>query len=116
QSLYNRYTFLSSLTVTPSLYIYSLSLHDALPIYMTVTVEIEEIKELMTKSLEIRGICGEYADFMVSDYLESELEGHKTHGISKRSEEHTSELQSRFELVCRLLLEKKKHDKHGCDR
>ena len=50
---------------------------------MTVTVEIEEIKELMTKSLEIRGICGEYADFMVSDYLESELEGHKTHGISK---------------------------------
>src|SRR6266513_4151837 len=28
---------------------------------------------------------------------------------SGRSEEHTSELQSRFELVCRLLLEKKKH-------
>src|SRR5699024_12363888 len=27
----------------------------------------------------------------------------------KRSEEHTSELQSRFDLVCRLLLEKKKH-------
>src|SRR5699024_12832658 len=29
-------------------------------------------------------------------------------GISYRSEEHTSELQSRFDLVCRLLLEKKK--------
>src|SRR5207249_11794025 len=28
--------------------------------------------------------------------------------FSKRSEEHTSELQSRFDLVCRLLLEKKK--------
>src|SRR5699024_12641999 len=28
---------------------------------------------------------------------------------STRSEEHTSELQSRFDLVCRLLLEKKKH-------
>src|SRR2546429_5905608 len=28
---------------------------------------------------------------------------------SKRSEEHTSELQSRLHLVCRLLLEKKKH-------
>src|SRR5699024_12284898 len=27
----------------------------------------------------------------------------------KRSEEHTSELQSRFDLVCRLLLEKKKN-------
>src|SRR5699024_12652413 len=29
---------------------------------------------------------------------------------SGRSEEHTSELQSRFELVCRLLLEKKKEN------
>src|SRR5699024_12288686 len=28
-------------------------------------------------------------------------------GVSFRSEEHTSELQSRFDLVCRLLLEKK---------
>src|SRR5699024_11437540 len=28
----------------------------------------------------------------------------------QRSEEHTSELQSRFDLVCRLLLEKKKQD------
>src|SRR5699024_12153451 len=27
----------------------------------------------------------------------------------RRSEEHTSELQSRFDIVCRLLLEKKKH-------
>src|SRR2546422_1278873 len=30
------------------------------------------------------------------------------HGIPLRSEEHTSELQSRLHLVCRLLLEKKK--------
>src|SRR5690349_22765023 len=30
-------------------------------------------------------------------------------GFSNRSEEHTSELQSRRDLVCRLLLEKKKH-------
>src|SRR5207249_5729293 len=29
-----------------------------------------------------------------------------------RSEEHTSELQSRFDLVCRLLLEKKKNKKY----
>src|SRR5699024_11259643 len=29
-------------------------------------------------------------------------------GIDIRSEEHTSELQSRFDIVCRLLLEKKK--------
>src|SRR5699024_12045938 len=31
-------------------------------------------------------------------------------GATERSEEHTSELQSRFDLVCRLLLEKKKKD------
>src|SRR5207249_5776771 len=30
-------------------------------------------------------------------------------GLNRRSEEHTSELQSRFDLVCRLLLDKKKH-------
>src|SRR5215211_8469126 len=36
--------------------------------------------------------------------------GRSTHG-SSRSEEHTSELQSHSDLVCRLLLEKKK--KHG---
>src|SRR6266508_1346419 len=33
---------------------------------------------------------------------------YKRHGTSSRSEEHTSELQSRGHLVCRLLLEKKK--------
>src|SRR5699024_12846697 len=33
-----------------------------------------------------------------------------------RSEEHTSELQSRFELVCRLLLEKKKTDEDRARR
>src|SRR5687768_18061639 len=32
-------------------------------------------------------------------------------GLDKRSEEHTSELQSRLHLVCRLLLEKKKTKK-----
>src|SRR5690606_39818957 len=34
--------------------------------------------------------------------------------IDKRSEEHTSELQSRENLVCRLLLEKKKKRKEEC--
>src|SRR5699024_11417666 len=32
--------------------------------------------------------------------------------VEDRSEEHTSELQSRFDLVCRLLLEKKKKKKN----
>src|SRR2546422_1118644 len=34
--------------------------------------------------------------------------GGELHGRQPRSEEHTSELQSRLQLVCRLLLEKKK--------
>src|SRR5699024_11554547 len=33
----------------------------------------------------------------------------KDYFFKMRSEEHTSELQSRFDLVCRLLLEKKNH-------
>src|SRR5437868_11320275 len=38
--------------------------------------------------------------FPVPSHIKMDIEG--------RSEEHTSELQSRFDLVCRLLLEKKK--------
>src|SRR5438067_4235918 len=37
-------------------------------------------------------------------------------GRRRRSEEHTSELQSRFDLVCRLLLEKKKKKKKSNDK
>src|SRR5207249_3988541 len=45
------------------------------------------------------------------------VRGLAPHKLSVRSEEHTSELQSRFDLVCRLLLEKKKTKKinHGID-
>src|SRR3712207_7751295 len=39
--------------------------------------------------------------------------GGGTMAESRRSEEHTSELQSRQYLVCRLLLEKKKNNKHS---
>src|SRR5437868_10085169 len=40
-------------------------------------------------------------DIRETDVLNEAMKG--------RSEEHTSELQSRFDLVCRLLLEKKNH-------
>src|SRR5689334_24263367 len=39
----------------------------------------------------------------------------KRYRIYTRSEEHTSELQSQFHLVCRLLLEKKKKNKTYAD-
>src|SRR5689334_24129945 len=42
--------------------------------------------------------------------------GEKGDPFVDRSEEHTSELQSQFHLVCRLLLEKKKHSSGGADR
>src|SRR5699024_12453904 len=44
----------------------------------------------------------------VETSIESQVFQMHQKGIS-RSEEHTSELQSRFDLVCRLLLEKKKN-------
>src|SRR5690625_6587434 len=47
----------------------------------------------------------------------SELTGIKDFDEYNRSEEHTSELQSRGHLVCRLLLEKKKeHKKRYCEQ
>src|SRR2546430_9314368 len=42
----------------------------------------------------------------------SSSSGRRSTGTTARSEEHTSELQSQSNLVCRLLLEKKKS--HGC--
>src|SRR5438309_7599921 len=48
----------------------------------------------------------------VGDAADScDLRGHCRDGAD-RSEEHTSELQSQFHLVCRLLLEKKKKKTH----
>src|SRR3712207_8136658 len=41
------------------------------------------------------------------------FDAHDVAGVWARSEEHTSELQSRQYLVCRLLLEKKKDDSSG---
>src|SRR5437868_10613028 len=74
--------FFSNDTATTE--IYTLSLHDALPIWD-------------------RG----YSHPCDPLLRLAEARGHA------RSEEHTSELQSRFDLVCRLLLEKKKPDAAG---
>src|SRR5699024_12809043 len=64
----------------PTTYIFSLSLHDALPI-----------------SVSFVHIRFHYIVFFHDMQSTASI----------RSEEHTSELQSRFDLVCRLLLEKK---------
>src|SRR5690625_5633852 len=56
--------------------------------------------------------------FVVANGAESNPQSHKDHQLltfhpHRRSEEHTSELQSRGHLVCRLLLAKKKKDIHS---
>src|SRR2546429_4918771 len=52
-----------------------------------------------------------YRDYVIKAYNEDK---HFDQFIKERSEEHTSELQSRLHLVCRLLLEKKKSKMHLC--
>src|SRR3712207_7031607 len=78
--------------------IYTLSLHDALPIYRLtgLTDDGDRVRVLFANgsSTEVDLLVG-------ADGIHSVVRG-------LRSEEHTSELQSRQYLVCRLLLEKKK--------
>src|SRR3712207_9454615 len=81
--------------------IYTLSLHDALPILATEATALlhgrgaaEAAAETARRAFE----AGEAAESLPG--IEAAL---------PRSEEHTSEIQSRQYLVCRLLLEKKKN-------
>src|SRR5699024_12843858 len=67
--------------------------------------------KLSPSSVEYGAI--DFVSMVVEGYIKrsptlKELNDYK---IKFRSEEHTSELQSRFDLVCRLLLEKKKRGK-----
>src|SRR5438093_4309428 len=78
--------------------IYTLSLHDALPIWTgDRTAPGERAHD--------RPVLGRQQPAAVPDRHRS---GTGRTGCSSRSEEHTSELQSLTNLVCRLLLEKKK--------
>src|SRR3712207_7477307 len=58
-------------------------------------------------SLSVRDTAVKMAKVYNIDVEKSKIAG-LVHDCAKRSEEHTSELQSRQYLVCRLLLEKKK--------
>src|SRR2546430_15515360 len=76
--------------------IYTLSLHDALPISL-----LGELRpELAERVPDARARTALWYAIVDSDVIEFVRRG--------RSEEHTSELQSQSNLVCRLLLEKKK--------
>src|SRR2546430_5976399 len=73
--------------------IYTLSLHDALPILLQARIALD---------LEI-------ADAEAVHRVDDRLPSRAREELPPRSEEHTSELQSQSNLVCRLLLEKKKN-------
>src|SRR3712207_8993479 len=76
--------------------IYTLSLHDALPIYG-----------------DARARRGRDVPDRRSNVPRRDGRGRPERTLGSRSEEHTSELQSRQYLVCRLLLEKKKTEMDG---
>src|SRR5687768_18146931 len=92
------YFFFFFFTDTATTEIYTLSLHDALPISLHETVRVDvDVEHQVAARL----------------HAAQPLPQHRLKRyIAARSEEHTSELQSRLHLVCRLLLEKKKHTQY----
>src|SRR5690606_42125590 len=82
--------------------IYSLSLHDALPISLVPTRRARASQPYIVAYYSVYG-CTSRAD--------TDCQGLHAEARQNRSEEHTSELQSRENLVCRLLLEKKNKKK-----
>src|SRR5437773_11588473 len=84
---FHLFSFFFFFNDTPTTEIYTLSLHDALPIFGAVGLALSH--RLARFSLDRTALLKQL------DAIE-------------RSEEHTSELQSHHDLVCRLLLEKKK--------
>src|SRR5690606_42012721 len=90
---------------------YALSLHDALPIFWAGTtnglyvLQKHEGKYIVThKFTKKDGLASD--EFSFNNTIYEDTDGKPSFFV--RSEEHTSELQSRENLVCRLLLEKKK--------
>src|SRR5258708_18373425 len=79
--------------------IYTLSLHDALPISLSPSRATDHHGRFVTIG-QLVLFSTETGDAWLLD----------------RSEEHTSELQSPDHLVCRLLLEKKKKNKEKCSQ
>src|SRR5699024_11299696 len=101
------------ITHTPTTEIYTLSLHDALPIswdYLFPNApkpkELETYQTLTGPKYKMPAAKGD-----IFLHIRANDEAAVYEFMAQvRSEEHTSELQSRFDLVCRLLLEKKKKE------
>src|SRR5204862_4243944 len=103
-------------TVPATTLIYPLSLHDALPIFPELYRLCSEgglpnCNEIWTRRLQIDYNTDPITDDAFVEYQQASLYDlyrkvqpiYVTEAMKTRSEEHTSELQSRRDLVCRLL-------------
>src|SRR5207248_9071991 len=101
---------------TPPTDIYPLSLPDALPIWAAAAAINPNAATSTNPQAEMR-ICFSFAGRMISEsrhpvpemrgFYPADFDRSRRRRTRVRSEEHTSELQSPYDLVCRLLLEKK---------
>src|SRR2546422_3900078 len=92
-ALFLSFSFFFFFNDTATTEIYTLSLHDALPISSAAPANCRVRRGRAPARSKPR---------------ESPPGSPRSSAVASRSEEHTSELQSRLHLVCRLLLEKKK--------
>src|SRR5206468_7465030 len=89
--------------------IYTLSLHDALPISMNWSPRLPaKSRRASRRSARSSRATGRWCGSTAGRSRSATPAGDTCKPGNRRSEEHTSELQSRSDLVCRLLLEKKK--------
>src|SRR5690606_41306558 len=96
---------ISPYAAQPTSSIHPLPLHDALPICAAAEQAVHRVQFLHLRQARCRVLypgVGQGAAVRAERWRQRRLAG------NPRSEEHTSELQSRENLVCRLLLEKKK--------
>src|SRR5204863_9035447 len=99
----------------PTSSIYTLSLHDALPISLGGHGLARRVEHHSHHGFALQCANVLFAD-PLHPFLREKLPDRLPHLFQRgplhtRSEEHTSELQSRRDLVCRLLLEKKKRQR-----
>src|SRR3989449_7801267 len=72
----------------------------------------EELNRRLSELFSLQELSYVLSDSLELDRIVEQVVRYAVRFLDARSEEHTSELQSRLHLVCRLLLEKKK--KHKC--
>src|SRR5699024_11274632 len=106
----------SILSHSRSDYVCALSLHDALPISLSISGKAATgcgagARTTVPPAASAPRIPGELIGklWATGSAAMKTVSSSTPHTSLLRSEEHTSELQSRFDLVCRLLLEKKKN-------